>query len=839
MRHRAAWFPRGRFAIVEQRPQAEVAADVTAPAKSGLSPAIAKRQNGSVSGKRWGVPPRQIAPVALVLGLTFACAFTALLLGERDARRDSEHRAEVAAAQIRGRIEQGASLAESLSRFMAGVVGLGVTSEDFTRNASRWLSPAGFPAAAWVEKVPAFRRATYERRIGHPIVTRDRRGRIVPVGSRSSYLPATLVSGNAPITVAGIDLGGESGMAVALARANSLFVARATPLATLRDGTRGLFFVTSSQRFTNGRIEQGFVVVFASELWLRAAATDTAALQLTTGGAPTGDRVIETPVGSAFTEAGQRFDVLVPRTPVRGAAAAMPWIILAGGLVLAALAGALGFNAVRRARAQDELDRIFTLSSDLITVADFDGHFTRVNPAAEQILGYTAEELIARPYLDLVHPDDRERTVAEAAAISRGKSTMSFENRFVRKDGSYKVLEWTTTPVIEDGLMYAVARDVTERRQAEAELERLADEQAALRRVATLVVRGVPAAEIFSAVAEELERLFEAEATIIARREPDGTMTIVASSGSARDNMPTGSRLTLESGMVFARVIRTGRSARVDDYSHGSGFLGQVTQRTRIRCSVAVPIIVEGSIWGAMGAGTEREQFPADTEQRMAAFTELVGTSISNIQARSDLAASRARIVAAADEERRRVVRDLHDGAQQRMVHTIITLKLAQRALKPNKERGSELVSEALEQAERANVELRELAHGILPDVLTHGGLRAAVGALASRMPVPVEVTVAVDRLPAPVEATAYFVVAEALTNVAKHARATAATVRAHVEDGMLELQVRDDGVGGARTDGSGLVGLADRLAVLDGGLRVESPTDGGTLVTADIPLPG
>jgi signal transduction histidine kinase len=303
--------------------------------------------------------------------------------------------------------------------------------------------------------------------------------------------------------------------------------------------------------------------------------------------------------------------------------------------------------------------------------------------------------------------------------------------------------------------------------------------------------------------------------------------------------MPVGSCLTLESGMVLTRVIRTGRSARVGDYSHSSGFLGEVTQRTGIRCSVAVPIMVEGSLWGSMGAGTQREQFPADTEQRMAEFTELVGTAISNIQARSDLAASRARIVAAADEERRRVVRDLHDGAQQRLVHSIITLKLAHRALQPNHEPGSELVSEALEQAERANVELRELAHGILPAVLTRGGLRAAVGALASRMPVPVEVTLAVDRLPAPVEATAYFVVAEALTNVAKHARATAAAVRAHVEGGILELQVHDDGVGGARSDGSGLVGLADRLAVLDGQLRVESPAGGGTLVTADIPLPG
>jgi signal transduction histidine kinase len=315
-------------------------------------------------------------------------------------------------------------------------------------------------------------------------------------------------------------------------------------------------------------------------------------------------------------------------------------------------------------------------------------------------------------------------------------------------------------------------------------------------------------------------------------------MTIVASSGSASEVTPVGSRVKLESGMVLARVIRTGRSARLDDYSDGSGFLGEVTQRTWIRCSVAVPIMVEGSLWGSMGAMTDRRQFQADAEQRMAEFTELVGTAISSIQARSDLAASRARIVAAADDERRRVVRDLHDGAQQRLVHSIITLKLAHRALQPNHEPASELVGEALEHAERANVELRELAHGILPAVLTRGGLRAAVGALASRMPVPVEITVATERLPPPVEATAYFLVAEALTNVAKHAHATAATVRAQVEGGCLRLEVRDDGVGGAQPEGGGLVGLADRLAVLNGELRVESPAGGGTVVSAQIPLP-
>jgi signal transduction histidine kinase len=203
------------------------------------------------------------------------------------------------------------------------------------------------------------------------------------------------------------------------------------------------------------------------------------------------------------------------------------------------------------------------------------------------------------------------------------------------------------------------------------------------------------------------------------------------------------------------------------------------------------------------------------------------------------VAASRARIVAATDEERRRVVRDLHDGAQQRLVHTIITLKLARRAVQHEREDAAALLTEALDHAEQATAELRELAHGILPAALTQGGVRAGVDALASRMPVPVENGVSVGRLPAAVEATAYFVVAEALTNVAKHARAERAVVTARVEDGTLVVHVRDDGVGGAQRNGSGLTGLTDRLAALDGELRVESPADRGTVLAATIPLPG
>jgi signal transduction histidine kinase len=290
---------------------------------------------------------------------------------------------------------------------------------------------------------------------------------------------------------------------------------------------------------------------------------------------------------------------------------------------------------------------------------------------------------------------------------------------------------------------------------------------------------------------------------------------------------------------VSTIVFRTGNAARKDyDRDEVSGPIADRLRALGVRSAVATPIVVEGRLWGAMLASSASEALlPAEAESRIGAFTELLATAISNIEARSELAGSRGRLVVAGDEERRRVVRDLHDGAQQRLVHTIVTLELARQSLESGEESAPALVAEALDQAKRANQELRELAHGILPAVLTRGGLRAGVEALASRMPVPVETDVAVGRLPAAVEATAYFVVAEALTNVAKHARATRAEVVTHVEDAALRIRVRDDGVGGARRDGTGLVGLGDRLGALDGRLRVESPAGGGTLVAAEIPI--
>jgi PAS domain S-box-containing protein len=372
------------------------------------------------------------------------------------------------------------------------------------------------------------------------------------------------------------------------------------------------------------------------------------------------------------------------------------------------------------------------------------------------------------------------------------------------------------------------------------QLARLADEQAALRRVATLVAHGVPPPEVFAAVAREVGLLLGVDATHMARYESDGTATGVAAWSPSGAQLPIGTHVDLEGDSVTGMVSRTAQPARMHGYEQASGAAAALGRELGLRSSVGTPIIVDQRLWGVMIASSRGDrQLPVDTESRIVAFTELVATAISNAEARQELAASRARIAAAADQERRRVVRDLHDGAQQRLVHTTITLQLAQRALQDEQGDLSALLTEALDHAQRATAELRELAHGILPAALTHGGLSAGAKLLAARMPLPVEIAVRVDRLPAGVEATAYFVLAEALTNVAKHAHAAHASVTARVDDGALRVEVCDDGVGGARPDGNGLLGLADRLAVLDGRLHIESPADGGTVLAADIPLGG
>jgi signal transduction histidine kinase len=375
--------------------------------------------------------------------------------------------------------------------------------------------------------------------------------------------------------------------------------------------------------------------------------------------------------------------------------------------------------------------------------------------------------------------------------------------------------------------------------ESHARADRLAEEQAALRRVATLVAEGASPTAVFDAVAAEMEGLLDADGVTVSRYQPDAEVTVLAHCGSNASRVPAGTRVRPEPNSVTATVRRTERPARMERYERAHGAIAQLVNILGVRVAVGAPIVVEGRIWGVVIAHwTGEESPPADTEARMAQFAQLLDTAIANADTSDQLTASRARLLTAADEARRRVVRDLHDGAQQRLVHTIVTLKLAQRALRKENGTAESLVGEALEHAERGNAELRELAHGILPAVLTRGGLRAGIDAVVARLDLPIQEDVSPVRLPAEIEASAYFIVAEALTNVVKHAHAAHAAVRASEQDGTLHVEIRDDGIGGADSDGHGLVGMADRVNALGGRLKIESPAGGGTVVTATLPLP-
>jgi PAS domain S-box-containing protein len=486
----------------------------------------------------------------------------------------------------------------------------------------------------------------------------------------------------------------------------------------------------------------------------------------------------------------------------------------------------------RRDEAELELERVFTLSLDLLCIAGFDGYFKRLNPSWERTLGYTEQELLSRPFLELVHPDDRPHTVGAVDVLTEGQEIIEFENRYVCRDGSVRWFQWTSRPVPEQGLIYGVARDVTDRKRGEAE-------QAALRRVATLVAKSVAPAEVFDAVTREVGLQCDADVARLERFEPDGTVTVVAAwSRSGTDRPAVGNRFALDGTSIAALVAKTGRPTRVDGFESSSGPIARENRALGIRSSVGCPIVVGGRTWGAIAASTRREApFPPDTESQIANFTELVAMAVLNAESQHQLTASRARLLTEADAARRRIVRDLHDGAQQRLVHTAITLGLAERELARDNGAAQALIAEAAGHVQQANEELRELAHGILPAGLARGGIRGGIDAVVERLDLAVKVDLPPERFPAEIEASVYFIVAEALTNIVKHARAESAAVSASIDDGMLRVTVSDDGIGGADPSGRGLVGIHDRVTALGGQFRVESPAGNGTTLTAILPI--
>ena len=370
-------------------------------------------------------------------------------------------------------------------------------------------------------------------------------------------------------------------------------------------------------------------------------------------------------------------------------------------------------------------------------------------------------------------------------------------------------------------------------------LRRVADEKAALRRVATLVARGTQPDLLFAAVAEEVGRLLPAaELALVGRYMPDESIEYVGAWSALGAAEWLGMRVKVGGRNVSTVVLETRQPARVDQLDEDASAVTALARESGARSSVGAPIEVEGRLWGVViVASIHKSVLPPESENELAAFTELIATAIANAEARAELTASRARIVTSADETRRRIVRDLHDGAQSRLVQTILTLELARRAQdEEDVAQARQLQDEALGHAQGANRELRDLVQGILPSGLARNGLPYAVEELVDTLRIPVTVDVAPDRFRPEIEANAYFVIAEALTNVVKHSEARHATVRVSVDDELLHLEICDNGVGGARADGGGLRGLADRIDALGGRLEIESPRAGGTRIAATLP---
>jgi PAS domain S-box-containing protein len=494
-------------------------------------------------------------------------------------------------------------------------------------------------------------------------------------------------------------------------------------------------------------------------------------------------------------------------------------------------------SARRRAMLDVAFDSVVTMDERGVVLA--------ANRAAERLFGYRASEMIGRSVAETIIPASlREAHLHGLARYLRtGRGPVvgrRVEVTAMRADGSEFPVELVVTrPEIPGApVFYGYLRDLTARYVAEASLHRLADEQAALRRVATAVAAEHESTRLFALVSEEVGRLLDARTAHMFRFDPDGQAgSIIGGWGLSPEHvLPAGTRMKLDGDTAVTRVWRTGRAARMDSYEEAEGELAAQLRGWGVRAVVAAPVFLGGSLWGAVVVSSmDPDPFPEDAEQRISYFAELAAQALANAQAREELAASRARIVAAGDAERRRLERNLHDGAQQRLVSLALMLRLAARRHPDDADlaRAGDELSQALQ-------ELRELARGIHPAVLTERGLEPAVRALADRAPVPVELAVSLgdDRLPGPVEAAAYYVVSEALTNVAKYADATLVHVTIErVAPDLAQITVSDDGVGGAHPDsGTGLRGLSDRVEALNGRLTIDSPLGTGTTLRATLP---
>jgi signal transduction histidine kinase len=396
--------------------------------------------------------------------------------------------------------------------------------------------------------------------------------------------------------------------------------------------------------------------------------------------------------------------------------------------------------------------------------------------------------------------------------------------------------------LVATAIANAATRD--ELQTSRDQLRELAEQQAALRRVATLVARGVSPSEVFAAVADEVARCLDIDNVAMSRFEGDEVAVVALSRTDPGMKNPlfVGERSTLDGDNITTRVFRTGRAARLDgsEAQNASGPIAERLREMELGCMVGVPIVVNSRLWGMVGVGASTpEVLPADTEVRLGDFADLVGTAIANAATHDELIASRARIVAAADEARRRLERDLHDGAQQQLVSLGLQLRLAESSVPPELQSLKEQLSGVVSGVTAVASDLQEISRGIHPAILSDGGLAPALKTLARRCPIPAKVDALLEgRLRESVEIAAYYVVAEALTNAAKYANASEVNVCAQIQKDNLCLSIGDDGIGGADPrKGSGLIGLKDRVEALGGHVNVISAPGSGTSLHVTIPL--
>lgn len=506
---------------------------------------------------------------------------------------------------------------------------------------------------------------------------------------------------------------------------------------------------------------------------------------------------------------------------------------------------------------EEYVDVLARTGLGLVCRLDRTGRILTFDDACERVTGFTAAEAIGRDAREVVIPPEEQQAFALFLEQFGEVASSPQVGHWLTKDGERRQIAWSNRPILdEDGnatAILTVGLDLTERDRSAAqvealhseledrlaEVEVLAAEQAALRRVATLVAGEAGAPLVFDAVAVETGRLARSRAAAVVRYGDDDSATVVGrwSCAAEEEVFPVGSVIPLGDDSAFGRVHRTGAAARVDAY--GEGVVATRMREAGYVSAAAAPVLVAGRPWGAVAVSSGASgKLDEHVERRLAPFAALLALAVASADAHEQVIASRARLVAASDEIRRRLERDLHDGAQQRLVTLVMSIGVARRRV------ADEAVGELLAAAERdardAISELRHLATGLHPPILTEGGLAPALAALARRTPLEVELVHVPDgRFSPTLEVAAYFVVAEALTNVVKHAEATSVRVSARREGDALVVKVEDDGRGGANPKGgTGLVGLTDRVEALRGTVSISSSPSSGTLLRAEFPLP-